>query len=250
MSQKWFIIADDRERESGIPQLLSECEHVDLDIRRLRTGDYLLEPQILVERKTLSDFAASIVDTRLFKQAKRMANGSYRPLFIVEGGVSDLREVGLSREALQGALISLSLVFNIPVLRSLNSEESSRLLVYIANQSNRMGGNHRSNRRLSGKSLQSKKLKVLQNLPGIGPGKAKSLLQEFESVENCLTASADDLARVPRIGPKTAKAIRQVVSDPPATYNPLPSTGSSSNAGPSPSIMQLISVTLPKIVAN
>ena len=220
--EKSLIIADDRERESGIPQLLSEQESVNLVVRRLRTGDYLLEPHILVERKTLADFAASIIDTRLFRQAKRMASGPYRPLFIVEGGVSDLREVGLSRESLQGALISLSLVFNIPVLRSLDAEETSRLLAYVASQFNRMGGNYRHDSRPSGKSLQSRKLRVLQNLPGIGPERAKSLLKEFRSVENCLAASAEALARVPRIGPKTAQSIRQVVSEPPYNYNPAP----------------------------
>lgn len=230
MCGKWLIVADDRERESGIPQLLGEQECVKLEVRRLRTGDYLLEPRILVERKTLADFAASIIDRRLFKQAKRLTSGSHQPLVIVEGGVSDLREVGLRREALQGALISLSIVFNIPVLRSLNVEETSRLLVYVADQSNRIGGTCRSDSRPSGKSLQSKKLRVLQNLPGIGLKKAKSLLLEFQSVENCLTASADDLARVPRIGPKTDQSIRQVVSENPAGYNTDPTLGVSHNA--------------------
>jgi len=219
MPQKWIIIADDRERESGIPKRLSEKEGVEVVVRRLPTGDYLLEPHVLVERKTLGDFAASIIDARLFKQAKRLTRGSYRPLFIVEGRVDDLRSIGLSREALQGALISLSLVFNIPVLRSLDMEETSRLLVYVADQFNRMAGHYRYSSRLAGKSLQSKKLRALQSLPGIGPEKAEALLHEFRSVEKCLSASAEALARVPNIGPKTARSIRQIVSEPRSPYN-------------------------------
>lgn len=222
MPEKLLIIADDRERDSGIPQLLRNRECVNLLVRRLRTGDYLIGPHLVVERKTLGDFAASIIDSRLFKQATRMASAPYRPLYIVEGSVSDLRAVGLTRQALQGALISLSLVFNIPVLRSLNIEETSRLLVYAAGQLYRIGGNYRHNSRPAGKSLQARKLSVLQNLPGIGPEKAKILLSEFRSVENCFSASTEELARLPGIGRKTAESIRQVVSEAPATYNAPP----------------------------
>ena len=219
VSEKLLIIADDRERDSGIPQLLSEQDRVDVRVRRLRIGDYLVGSTVIVERKTLGDFAASIIDTRLFKQATRMANSSSRPLYIIEGRVSDLRKIGLTRESLQGALISLSLVFGIPVLRSLDAEETSRLLIYTASQLKRVGENIHPEYRRSGKSLQSKKLRVLQTLPGIGPEKAKVLLQEFDSVERCLQASVESLARLPGIGTKTAESIREIVSEEPAVYN-------------------------------
>ena len=121
--------------------------------------------------------------------------------------------------SLQGALISLSLVFGIPVLRSLDAEETSRLLIYTASQLKRVGENIHPEYRRSEKRLQSKKLRVLQTLPGIGPEKAKVLLQEFDSVERCLQASVESLARLPGIGTKTAESIREIVSEEPAVYN-------------------------------
>ena len=215
-----LIVADDRERESGILELLGEQAGVELVVRRLETGDYLVGSNVVVERKTLGDFAASIVDARLFKQATRMANSSLRPMYIIEGGVSDLRKVGLTREALQGALISLSLIFNIPVLRSMDTEETARLLIYAASQLKRVGENFWPEARSKAKSSRAKKLRLLQALPGIGPEKARALLAEFASIENCMSASVDELTRIPGIGGKTALAIRDVVSEEQPSYNP------------------------------
>jgi len=217
-----LIVADDRERESGIPEWLGERAGVDVVVRRLKTGDYLVGSNVVVERKTLGDFAASIVDARLFKQATRLANASLRPMYIIEGGVSDLRQVGLTREALQGALISLSLIFNIPVLRSMDTEETGRLLIFATRQLMRVGENSWPCANPKAKGARAKKLRLLQALPGIGPEKARALLKEFASVEGCLTASADDLRRISGIGDKTAQGIRDVVSEDPMRYNASP----------------------------
>ena len=68
------ITADDREQKSEVIKLLSEIENVDVGIRRLSVGDYQIGSRVIVERKTLKDFAVSIVDGRLFKQMIRLAN--------------------------------------------------------------------------------------------------------------------------------------------------------------------------------
>ena len=59
---------------------------------------------------------------------------------------------------------------------------------------------------------------MLQGLSGVGPERAKRLLDEFGSVESVLTASMDDLRAVDGIGLTTAKSIRWVVSEKPAHY--------------------------------
>jgi ERCC4-type nuclease len=71
-----IVIADDRERKGEIIQFLSEMKNVSLGIKRLSLGDYVVDNRLVFERKTLQDFALSIIDGRLFRQAMSFS-GSY-----------------------------------------------------------------------------------------------------------------------------------------------------------------------------
>lgn len=53
------IVADHRESRSGVPAALATHPNVDLTIRRLKLGDYRVNDTLIVERKTLADFAWS-----------------------------------------------------------------------------------------------------------------------------------------------------------------------------------------------
>ena len=223
MSESWVrkrlsIVADDRERASGIPDLLCSYDELDLIVARLRSGDYLVDGSVLIERKTVSDLALSIIDTRLFKQAARLNKSSYRSAFIIEGSPSQLASSGLTRESLQGALISLTLIFNIPVFRSLDKEETARILVYIARQLRHRGKGLYNRVKRKPKTQKARQLRILQTFPGIGKDRAQSLLRQFGSLEKCVTASRDELMKVDGIGRKTAEAIRGVVSEAKAPY--------------------------------
>jgi DNA excision repair protein ERCC-4 len=67
------VIADDRECKNQVVNFLSNIENVSVAVRRLSIGDYIVDNQLVFERKTLKDFAQSIVDGRLFSQAIRLA---------------------------------------------------------------------------------------------------------------------------------------------------------------------------------
>jgi len=62
------------------------------------------------------------------------------------------------------------------------------------------------------KRLESRKLYMLQGLPGVGPALASRLLLQFGSVEHAITADANMLGQVRGIGPKKALQIRKLVS--------------------------------------
>lgn len=207
------IIADDREVPSGIPDLLSGFDDVDLEIKRLELGDYFVDGRVLVERKSLADFAASVVDTRLFRQASRLTRSAYRCAVMIEGRESDLEGVNVSREALQGAVISLGVIFNLPVLRSRDCGESARLIAYTARQLRDAGAKAWFARNRKPKSTSARRLRLLQCLPGIGRDRAERLLAHFGTVENCFTADAEALLEVEGIGEKTALAIRRIVAE-------------------------------------
>ena len=207
------VIADDRESKSEVIQFLSEMKNVSVGIKRLSLGDYLADNRLVFERKTLNDFARSIVDGRLFRQAIRLAGAKYKSVLILEGTAKDLRETGVSREAMQGALITISLLLGIPVLRSKKPFETARLILYAARQikSITKGVFMRQGYRPGGK--RKKQLFILQGLPGVGSERAARLLDAFGSVEAVVTAKSEELQSVAGIGKQIAEKIRWAVSE-------------------------------------
>jgi DNA excision repair protein ERCC-4 len=207
------IVADDRERESEVIESLQGIANVSVRIERLASGDYLADRRILFERKTLQDLARSIVDGRLFKQMFRLAESKHKAVLILEGTGKDAECLGVRREALQGALITISLVLGIPVLRSMAPVETARVIVYAARQVASLGkaGYQRSGYRP--KHKKGRQLYILQGLPGVGHERALRLLEKFGSVEGVMRAGRDDLLTVEGVGAKTADRIRWAVSE-------------------------------------
>jgi len=207
------IIADDRECKSEVIKSLLQIEDVKVCIYRLSMGDYQIDTRLIVERKTLKDFAVSIIDGRLFKQMLCLANSKSEGVLILEGTVSDMVEIGMTREAMQGALITVSLILGIPILRSKDPSETAKLIVYIGRQieSMAMGGVQRHGYRP--KNKRKRQLFILQGLPGIGPGRAGRLLDRFGSVEAAISASSSELQSVDGIGKSIADKIRWAVSE-------------------------------------
>jgi len=212
-SNQITVIADDRESKNQVIKFLSHMKNVSLAVKRLSVGDYIVDNQLVFERKTLNDFARSIVDGRLFSQAIRLANSKYRSVLILEGTSKDLTEIGVSREAMQGALITISLLLGIPVLRSKDPFESANLILYSSRQIKLIGRkvSHRSGYKPKGKRKQQ--LFILQGLPGIGSERAVRLLNAFGSVEAVVTATSEELQSVAGIGESIAESIKCTVKE-------------------------------------
>ncbi len=113
---------------------------------------------------------------------------------------------------MQGALITVSLILGIPVLRSKDPSETARLIVYIGRQIESMagGGVHRYGYRP--KDKRKRQLFILQGLPGVGPERAGRLLDSFGSVEAAISARSSELQSVDGIGKSIADKIRWAVS--------------------------------------
>ena len=134
------IRVDDREQRSALFRVLRH-EKVDLYVERLSVGDYEIEGQLLVERKTLRDLVASIKEGRLFAQLYRLVQAPLPCALLLEGTTADLTGCSMRREALQGAMMQITLFMQIPVLRSMHAEESAYLLL--------MASRHLSDLRIS-----------------------------------------------------------------------------------------------------
>lgn len=212
------VVADHRERDAGVLPILEKMPDVEVCVEHLSIGDYVIDDVFVFERKTLPDLAASIKDARLFRQACRLATDNRRAAFLLEGTAVDLGQSIMRREAIQGALVTITLMFGLAVLRSRDAEESAKLMIYAARQARAWstGAIPRRVRRPKGK--RKAQLQVLQGLPGVGPERATRLLDEFGSVESVLSASVDELEAIDGVGTKTASGIKWVVSEHHAKY--------------------------------
>jgi ERCC4-type nuclease len=83
------IVVDERERKSGIPDLLRQAGAI-IDFAQLNVGDYIVSPETAVERKTIQDLLNSIFDGRLFVQCSQLNEHYVKPVLIVEGNIVDL----------------------------------------------------------------------------------------------------------------------------------------------------------------
>ena len=187
-----------------------------LEMVTLKTGDFLVDNLLLIERKTFIDFAASIKDGRLFRQAARLSSAKKYAAIVLEGTSGDMKKIRMKREALQGALICLSLKFNLPVLRSMSPEESAWLIIAAAGQctTTRRTKKHPFSRPSPSKRRDKvqHQLFILQGLPGIGPNKAKLLLKTFGSLKAVFSADPSAFKKVDGIGSVIGEKIWEIIN--------------------------------------
>jgi DNA excision repair protein ERCC-4 len=201
---------DHSERSSTLLDAAQRSGRFDVRMVRLAAGDYLIDNDVLIERKAVADFAMSLIDGRLFPQAARLARSHHRSLLLIEGP-TPATVPDVHPNALDGALVSLAAMWRLPVLHSLDAEHSLRIPQFLADQAGMPQQQVLRRYDRKPKRLASRRLYVLQGLPGVGPALAHRMLDQFGSVERVVTADAATLAEVRRLGPKKAARIRELV---------------------------------------
>jgi Fanconi anemia group M protein len=210
-AQPLLIRVDSRERASPIPDVLTSFPDVAISFAALPSGDYLLSDDVAVERKTASDFVASILDRRLFGQTTRMKVLFPRAVLIIEGDLSAVPH-SIDMEALRGALAFLVVREGITVLQRRDAAETAAMLRIMARHAQERVGQPVSLREPRPQIEELYGAYLVEGLPGIGPRRARMLLAHFGSPAAIMCAPAEELARVPGIGKKSAQRIWQAVN--------------------------------------
>ena len=204
---------DHAERQSALFDAVQRSGAFDVRVLRLVTGDYLVDHEVLIERKTIADFAISLIDGRLFPQVARLARSRYRSVLLIEGP-QPAAMPDVHPHALEGALVSLAAMWRLPVLHSRDPDHSLRTLRFLADQVGQRRDQVLRRFDRKPKRLASRRLFVLQGLPGVGPAIARRLLHQFGSVEGAMTADEAALTAVRGLGRRKAARIREVAGDP------------------------------------
>lgn len=203
------VFADTREGNSKVIRHLSEME-IDVKVQAMAVGDYQVSDEVVIERKTAKDFVDSIVDKRLFKQARSLMEEFKRPLIILEG--DDLYNGMINPNAIRGSIASIALDFGISIIPTRNAQDTAAMIKRIAIRE-QSGEKTPIQIRTDKKpvNLWEQQLFIIESLPNIGPVNAKNLLEHFGTVANVINASESQLQEVEGIGKKTAANIRKVV---------------------------------------
>jgi Fanconi anemia group M protein len=202
---------DFSERHSALLDLAQASGDFDVRLERLAVGDYVVGAGVLLERKTYADFAMSLVDGRLFRQAAALARSRHRPVILLEGPKPS-RMPDVHRHALKGAIVSLAVMWRLPVVHARDPEDALWVLRCLADQIGRAHPGVLKRYDQKPKRLASKKIYMLQGLPGVGPALADRLLLHFGTVEQVMTADEITLMKVPGLGRTKARRIREIVS--------------------------------------
>ena len=131
MTNTISIHIDFREKD-----ILKYCTEMNKDIEikteNLLLGDILID-KLLIERKTINDLAASIVDGRYKEQSFRLVKAleeGYKVFYFIEGNM-DLYTGAISKNILVSTIYSLTHK-NFQVLLTKNSKETAYFILQFA----------------------------------------------------------------------------------------------------------------------
>lgn len=218
------IVVDERERNSGISDLLKKAGAI-VDIAQLPVGDYIVSPETAVERKTVYDLVHSIYDGRLFVQCSELVKYYAKPLVIIQGDLAKLQEIPDDVDASKvqklkermpiayDALATVAMEFRIPVIHTPDAEQTANFLITLVNKNLQEG-------KATGPLLKKirkenpvllQQLSVLSSVPGVGDKLAARMLEKFKTPQRALNASAAELATISGFGLARAQRLRKIL---------------------------------------
>ena len=205
------IVIDERERKSGIPKLL-QAIGVNVEVKTLPIGDYIVSHETVVERKSIHDFISSIFDGRLFDQCNRLKEHFKFPIILLEGNVDEIESITENPLVFYGALSTIAVDFKIPVIPTPNASHTAKLLVSLSSRKESIKGPLLKKIKKSN-DIQKQQLIVLCSLPGIGEKTAIRMLEKFGTPLKALSSSTKDLAKIPGLGELRAKKIKKMLQE-------------------------------------
>lgn len=203
------IVVDEREKKSGIPDLL-RLTGMNMEIKTLPIGDYIVAPETVVERKSISDFLSSVFDGRLYDQCNRLKEHFQHPVLLMEGNVDEIENITENPFIFYGAVSRVTMDFKIPIIPTPSAHHTAKLLVSMCHKREPHKGPFLKKIKKSN-NLQKQQLSFLASLPGVGEKLATRMLEKFDTPMGVLNSTVSDLAKVSGLGNARAKKIKKIL---------------------------------------
>lgn len=207
MSGPVSVFVDPRERDMG---KRLEALGMEITLRNLEVGDYVVSDRIAIERKTADDFVSSIIDPKrnLFRQVEDLARSYDKPLLILEGRNLYTRQI--SPNSIRGAMAAIAVDFGVPIIPTEDAEETAAVIYLLARREQAQGGVPKIHGQKTARTLKEQQEYLVSAMPSVGPTVARNLLKHFGSVQAVVNASEEELRKVDLVGPKIAERIREL----------------------------------------
>lgn len=184
------VVADEREKAGGVPDELSKL-NVRVYFSRLTVADYVLNPEIAVERKSVRDLVSSIYDSRLFQQAASISASFAKPYLLIEGDSLEVERLTKNLKSFYGAIANVTLAYGLRVFYTANAKESAIAIAELLS--------HARAKPLSttppaippkAKSLPQQQLYLVSSMPGVGSKLAERLLMKYGTPRRIMSLRA------------------------------------------------------------
>lgn len=219
------IIVDSREasKQKEIIEALRKAG-IRVAISALSVGDYYLmacedKKPILVERKSVIDFANSIRDNRVWEQVKLLKQAEeeeeLKPVILLEGNLNTIiRFTKWNITVILRIIDEITLNWKIPIIPSPNKEATTKWLIAKAKALGETNKKKPPRLRVKKKpmTINERILYVAEGL--VGPTLARKLLEHFKTLKNVANASTLELMKVEGIGEKRAREIYMIFNTP------------------------------------
>ncbi len=207
------IFVDPRETKSGVARFL-ERAGVELRLRNLGVGDYVLSDRVCIERKSTTDFLDSLINKRrnLLAQILRLRKEYEKPVLVLEGEAL-YGQRNVHPNVVRAVIAAIALDLCVPIIQTRDEADTASLLYVIAKREQQPSKKEISpHGKKPAASLKEQQEYFISALSNIGLVTTRNLLQHFKTVEKLVTASKEELMAVEKVGEKTAEHIRTVVS--------------------------------------
>lgn len=209
--QNITILADHREKDNKV---IKELINLNISVKttQLDSADYIVSGSVGVELKKTADFVDSLLDGRLMRQIKELKQNFKKSLVIIEGEGDIYSQRRVNPNAIRGALSSIVLSFNVPILHTKCPKDTAELLAVMAKQEQIGSSGSSSLRDYSmhtnkPQSINEQQEYAVSALPIVGPGLSRKLLSHFGSLKNLVNSTGDELNSLKGIGKKTSKTL-------------------------------------------
>ncbi|KAH8601201.1 hypothetical protein B0O99DRAFT_251182 [Bisporella sp. PMI_857] len=219
------VVVDVREFRSSLPSLLHGRSMVIVPCM-LTVGDYILSPNICIERKSIKDLISSFKDGRLYNQAETMLQYYKSPMLLIEfdqnksftlepfadlsGSLSSTSSQNSSD--LQSKIVLLTLAFpKLRIIWSSSPYQTAEIFESLKTQEPEPDPIHAVRVGLEGgqqaedQSFNREPQDMLRVVPGVTGKNIKNLVIEMESIKEIANATVEELE--PAVGKEAGRTI-------------------------------------------
>ncbi|KAG9242319.1 hypothetical protein BJ878DRAFT_426159 [Calycina marina] len=224
-AQPPHVVVDVREFGSSLPSLLHGRSMVIVPCM-LTVGDYILSPNICIERKSIKDLISSFKDGRLYNQCETMFQHYKSPMLLIEfdqnksftlepfadlsGSLSSISSSGASD--LQSKIVLLTLAFpTLRIIWSSSPYQTAEIFESLKSQEMEPDPIHAVRVGLSGgekaedQTFNREPQDMLRAMPGVDGKNIKNLILDMGSIKEVSNARVEELE--PSVGKGAGRTI-------------------------------------------